>query len=209
MSPTDEFLEAFKSLETAIRSEYGYSPLEYESNVSTGLEADRLKICRITRNFIAHNEKGFAVPTKDMISFVKELDKKISLSKGSAKDAMISLQKFGCVCEGDTLQDYCMNACCSAKDFVAGIKKLSEKNHGMLACVSDDGKSCKLIPILEIVSRVATTHTKQERSMRLGEIEGIQVPEIGVDTPYADVPEDKLILVKDMKTGKYKGIIRH
>ena len=72
----DRFLNQYKSLELYLRMAYGdgMTVLGYEEKLDTE-QGDKLRICRVTRNFLQHNPSayGFVVPTEAMIVFLEEL----------------------------------------------------------------------------------------------------------------------------------------
>lgn len=70
---TEKFLEAYKKLETMLRKTEQYNNVfEYESILTDPETVEKLKLCRLIRNYIVHNENGadFVVPTNEMISFI-------------------------------------------------------------------------------------------------------------------------------------------
>ena len=70
---TEKFLETYKKLETMLRKTEQYnSVFEYESILTDPETVEKLKLCRLIRNYIVHNENGsdFVVPTNEMISFI-------------------------------------------------------------------------------------------------------------------------------------------
>lgn len=68
----DKFLDAFKELETELRG-LGLSVLDYENNLPDGTEKERLKICRIIRNYLSHQDKKFVTASEEMIKFISDL----------------------------------------------------------------------------------------------------------------------------------------
>ena len=68
----DKFLDAFKELETELRG-LGMSVLDYENNLADGTDKERLKLCRIIRNYLSHQDKKFVVASEEMIKFISDL----------------------------------------------------------------------------------------------------------------------------------------
>ncbi|MEE3344247.1 MAG: hypothetical protein VZS44_09175 [Bacilli bacterium] len=68
----DNFLEMYKELETELRG-VGLSVLDYENNLPDGTEKEKLKLCRIIRNYMSHQDKKFVVATQDMVNFIGTL----------------------------------------------------------------------------------------------------------------------------------------
>lgn len=86
---TDTFLEQYKSLEQILRTTYGadMSVLNYESKMDTS-DSDRLRICRIVRNFLQHNSdaKDFIRPTEAMLNHLLKTADHAMLEMETAKD---------------------------------------------------------------------------------------------------------------------------
>ena len=70
MTPNDRFLEAYKGLETELKAN-GLVPLDFENKMSEGTDKERLKVCRIMRNYISHNDVNFLCATLDQIKFIE------------------------------------------------------------------------------------------------------------------------------------------
>lgn len=104
----EKFLDAFRALDTELKSD-GSTVLDYENSLDT-LSQERLKVCRIMRNYMAHNDTIFLSTTNDQIKFlndqvveirkkahtVKDEMKKVKLIKATAaiKDVIASIDKF-------------------------------------------------------------------------------------------------------------------
>lgn len=67
----EKFLVAYKNLEQALRED-NVSVLEYE-NCLNEENKEKLKVCRIIRNYAAHNDKKFIACTKEQIKFLEDL----------------------------------------------------------------------------------------------------------------------------------------
>lgn len=91
---TQEFLEQYKALEQLLRSIFGpeMSVLNYESKLSIP-DADKLKVCRIIRNFLQHNPdaSSFITPSKEMIAHLKNVASQAALELETAKDKTYKL----------------------------------------------------------------------------------------------------------------------
>ena len=81
-----DFMAEYKAMEQAL-SDAGKTVAEYEQSLS---ESDRrkLQLCRLTRNFIAHEPAGFAVPTEAMIVFVSGIAQNFHRQKAKICDVM-------------------------------------------------------------------------------------------------------------------------
>lgn len=87
MTLTEQFLESYKSLESLLRGVYGSSMtvLNYEEQSS---EPEKLRICRLVRNFLQHTPDGvkFLVPTEAMCRFLRQESVQIAAKSEKAKD---------------------------------------------------------------------------------------------------------------------------
>lgn len=104
----EKFLDAFRALDTELKSD-GSTVLDYENSLDT-LGQERLKVCRIMRNYMAHNDTTFLATTNEQIKFleeqvteirkkahtVKDEMKRVKLIKATAaiKDVIASIDKF-------------------------------------------------------------------------------------------------------------------
>lgn len=104
----EKFLDAFRALDTELKSD-GMTVLDYENSLDT-LGQERMKVCRIMRNYMAHNDTTFLTTTNEQIKFlddqvveirkkahtVKDEMKKVKLIKATAaiKDVIASIDKF-------------------------------------------------------------------------------------------------------------------
>ncbi len=66
----DKFLDAFRALDTELKAD-NTSVLDYE-NTLTGTEQEKLKVCRIMRNYMAHNDTTFLSTTPAQTKFLEE-----------------------------------------------------------------------------------------------------------------------------------------
>lgn len=97
MSQNEDFLKAYKSLETAIRTSGYESVLAYENELDekekkTGKhnpDLSKLRLCRQCRNFVAHEEGVFFEANKAMVSFLNDYAGKMSASE-------LPIKKFVC-----------------------------------------------------------------------------------------------------------------
>ena len=85
----ETFLDAYRVLENELKDYNGSSILDFENSLKEGsIEKERLKVCRIMRNYMAHNDTSFIVGSKDQILFLKDLVIKIRNKSLCAKDLM-------------------------------------------------------------------------------------------------------------------------
>ena len=84
----EKFLDAFRALDTELKSD-GRSVMDYENSLGTGsLEQEKLKVCRIMRNYMAHNDTTFLAATQEQIKFLDEQVAEIRKLAHTVKDEM-------------------------------------------------------------------------------------------------------------------------
>ena len=87
MTLTEQFLESYKSLESLLRGVYGsgMTVLNYEEQSS---EPEKLRICRLIRNFLQHTPDGaaFLTPTDAMCRFLRQESVRIAANAEKAKE---------------------------------------------------------------------------------------------------------------------------
>lgn len=86
-SNIDKFLDSYKTLEAVIREKEKIEIREWENKNEGKIESERLKVCRILRNYIIHNDiKGFICKIDNNIikwikSFTKIIKNKTNIKK--------------------------------------------------------------------------------------------------------------------------------
>ena len=87
---TQKFLETYKKLEQALN---GTSVLDYENTLDADT-SDKLRLCRITRNYIQHHsdKTEFASVSQTEINFLENLRKSIENKEKKTKDAATKLR---------------------------------------------------------------------------------------------------------------------
>lgn len=120
MKETERFLNAYKALETAIKETYKnidfnntnlnstkivVTPITYYEGQLPQNDAEKLRYCRLARNFIQHNPEGknFVCISEAMISFIKDCIIKVESVNGTVKDKYVTLSKSPFVNDTDTL----------------------------------------------------------------------------------------------------------
>lgn len=101
MSLVDKFLESYKNLEAELKAE-GMTILDYENKMKDGTEKERLKVCRIMRNYMSHNDTVFLEATNEQIKFIDGLTLGIRRQAHTVKDEM---KKVALVKETETLKN--------------------------------------------------------------------------------------------------------
>lgn len=83
----NKFLDAYKNLENELRAD-NTTVLDYENSLKDANMQEKLKLCRITRNYLSHQDTKFIVASKDMIEFINKLTTEIRLKSHIVKDDM-------------------------------------------------------------------------------------------------------------------------
>lgn len=101
----EKFLDAFRALDTELKTD-GKTVLDYENSLDT-LEQERLKVCRIMRNYMAHNDTTFLSTTTDQVKFLETQVQNIRKSAHTVKDEMkrVKLIKTGTITDFAVLLD--------------------------------------------------------------------------------------------------------
>ncbi len=82
----DKFLDAFRAFEAELKAD-GISVLDYE-NTLIGTEQEQLKVCRIMRNYMAHNDTTFLGTTPAQLKFLESKTLEIRRRSNIVKDEM-------------------------------------------------------------------------------------------------------------------------
>lgn len=93
-----QFLDIYRELETELKATLNTTVLDYESKLSPPELQERLKICRVMRNYLTHAELDFIEVTDKQLTFLEKQTEKIARGKLVAKDKAkkAPLQKEGC-----------------------------------------------------------------------------------------------------------------
>ena len=87
MTPNDRFLESFRNLDAELKAN-GSSVLDYENSLKEGTDKERLKVCRIMRNYMSHNDVSFLCASLEQIKFLDGLVDTLRKSAHCVKDDM-------------------------------------------------------------------------------------------------------------------------
>ena len=82
----EKFLDAFRSLDTELKQD-NVTVLDFENSLDN-LNQERLKVCRIMRNYMAHNDTDFLATTNEQIKFLDGLTESIKKKAHTAKDEL-------------------------------------------------------------------------------------------------------------------------
>ena len=181
MREIDTFLEEYKKLETAIRNETGSTVLDYENTMQQDL-AEKIKVCRIMRNYAQHNADyvRFLAATADMCDFLRNMTKDVEKDRLRAGDKCKKLQALTLKMSlKDIVQDNLPYGIYTREMLVAGLATAGRLTSS-LSSVYDEKASKKALKQVFIV----------KKETKLDEYK----------------PWDKLLVCNE-KTGKYEGII--
>lgn len=75
MDNVDVFMLEYKKVEGILRDKFGISYLKFEEAVAVPSVRSKLQLCRIMRNYIAHEGDGhtFVAPSINQIVFLRDL----------------------------------------------------------------------------------------------------------------------------------------
>ena len=94
-----KFLEVWKDLETVMRTKKGMEVREWEEQNVGKVDAERLKVCRIIRNYVAHNDTNDFISKVDnttirwVKNFTKDLKKRNKVAKKPIKTKIKEVKK--------------------------------------------------------------------------------------------------------------------
>lgn len=194
----DRFLNQYKSLELYLRMAYGdgMTVLGYEEKLDTE-QGDKLRICRVTRNFLQHNPSayGFVVPTEAMIVFLEELVTDLVVKLEKSEPAVYRLPPVKLT---GTMRD-------AGKVFVktgmSWLPVIDGKSYVVAVLTRD-----KLIELMAGTGRwedsLEALFRPKDRAASLGSVRvAADVSEAGTE---AWIGTDVIVL----RNGKYSGVVR-
>lgn len=82
----EKFLDTFKALETELKAE-NTTVLDYENSLES-TDQEKMKSCRIMRNYMAHNDKTFLTASNEQIKFLNEQIMNVRRKSHTVKDEM-------------------------------------------------------------------------------------------------------------------------
>lgn len=189
-----QFLDKYRDLENALRDESSLSVADIEHNLesqSRQRESSMLRMCRVTRNFLVHDGPGFASVTQPMITFLDGIVYEIRTVKGTAKDRMETLAKYGALKRTDPI--------CNAGAMVLAKKR------GDLLVLDADGSLLGLfdaramaMALSDGASADALDYIVSRGGLR------DKLPTVQIDTPVKDLPGHRAVVLD--KNGKPKGV---
>ena len=82
----DKFLDSFRALDTELKCD-DKSIMDYENSLE-GIDQERMKVCRIMRNYMSHNDITFLTPSNEQIKFLDTQLKNVLRQANIVKDEM-------------------------------------------------------------------------------------------------------------------------
>lgn len=181
----DAFLNAYRELEKTVIEIEGCSVYDMEGRLGQDSEeSNRLKVSRIVRNFLSHNDNsdGFIAVSPAMTEFVKGEAEKEAKKKKTAGDIA---RRFRPVTANDPLQE------CAKRLTKLPILPVVDTENTVIGCITAESVCtvCSEGPV--------NAKTKASKAV-------VKCTTIRADVPAEDATET--CIVTDEK-GKYKGII--
>ena len=187
----DKFIALYKELESLVPE----NVFSFE-NTLTGPEQKKLQICRLSRNFLQHedNHSGFIEATQEQIAFLEQLVYQLKTKDGICKDVMTSLAKYGCVCDTDTI--------------LKAAETLSKKKKHCIPVVAQDKTLKGFVAAEDIVQAIASgdyTKTAKLSKIKLKKLEDLKSNIVLLEEKAPiNMSADTIIVTKN---GKITGLI--
>lgn len=121
MATINKFLTAYKELETEIRSaDPNDSVYDYENRLEDADKQEKLKLCRITRNYIQHHSDKFAEVSDTMVQF---LEKETNLLHSKSDLVKKHIYRAEPITEKTTIKDAILLGATSKIDYIPIVNK--------------------------------------------------------------------------------------
>lgn len=125
----DTFLDLYRRFEASVRNKYNCSVKEYEDTLQdTPDKQDKIRMIRMIRNYLSHNDMKFVEASPEMISLLqKELilldDGEVPVSKKmfSVKSSPIETSLLTTTCDWLSKKKLTMCPVFNEKDFAVGV----------------------------------------------------------------------------------------
>lgn len=190
MALIDKFLESYKEYESVLR-EQNIDTKEFEEQ-SDDVTANRLRICRMMRNYLSHNsDAGFLVVSERQVKFLEKLTMDLRMGQDVVKKHLKSVKTGTC-----TLKDKCT-------DVLARMNKLKVTEFPVYDVES---KIFGTVSIYDIGNLVLESRTKKVSDIKkFGRDYAIVTPDMKIE----DVPKDVTVYCTSDGTvdGKLLGVM--
>lgn len=121
MATINKFLTAYKELETEIRSaDPNDSVYDYENRLEDADKQEKLKLCRITRNYIQHHSDKFAEVSDTMVQF---LEKETNLLHSKSDLVKKHIYRAEPITEKTTIKEAILLGATSKIDYIPVVNK--------------------------------------------------------------------------------------
>lgn len=184
MATSDKFLALYKEYETLMR-DAGKDVKTQEDSVS-GVESDRLRMCRQFRNYLAHTpDPGFLEPTDKMMRFLQSQADAIK-SEGDIVKKHIKKPEACILSESDKISD--------------AYEKFSRLKCFSLLVLKKDG-SYALLSVFDVIGARSTS------KIGLFKMKPVKPVFVSPMQPFGSVDMDAVVLCTDtgMPDGKLLG----
>lgn len=189
---TERFLKNYKTLEDVIARVYDQKNVyDYEQYLSLNgkdQSAKKLQLCRLTRNFLSHENELFIVPTKEMGIFLCTLIKDIERNEGKVKDKMTRATPI------DTNATFVQAACqLGKKSFLPVVD--NEKNY--IGCITQD-------TIIKAVQKDISRECIEKHKQLLTKV---PITKPGVPLNFITTGIDCVVTDNGQQDGRYRGVL--
>lgn len=198
MATINKFLTAYKELETEIRSaDPNDSVYDYENCLEDADKQEKLKLCRITRNYIQHHSDKFAEVSDTMVQF---LEKETNLLRSKSDLVKKHIYRAEPITEKTTIKDAILLGATSKIDYIPIVNK---------------GVFLGAIPLKAILLAYKKESTLSKKI--IGLISSASIKKIMTDWEYAKptdkyldyVTKQKVIVTDDgTEHGLYVGVLK-
>lgn len=201
MTEKDKFLTQYKRLEEVLRdSDKPMSVLDYENSIMTAAsdDYDRLKVCRIMRNYMQHHADSFLDATSYMTDFVSHTADVIASKKQQAKDIMVRQKSL-------TMSSSVKDAVSAVSRSKFGIAAVTAKDNTLIGILDSDILLSAIAKKQSLAGKLSALFTEDDlKKLTKRQYIGVTEP----DKPAEDVyvkDFEHVIVIKDCI---YKGIIK-
>lgn len=198
MATINKFLTAYKELETEIRSTNpNDSVYDYENRLEDADKQEKLKLCRITRNYIQHHSDKFAEVSDTMVQF---LEKETNLLHSKSDLVKKHIYRAEPITEKTTIKDAILLGATSKIDYIPIVNK---------------GVFLGVVPLKAILVAYKKESTLSKKI--IGLISSTSIKKVMTDWEYAKptdkyldyVTKQKVIVTDDgTEHGLYVGVLK-
>lgn len=186
---TTAFLDAYKRLEGAVKKS-GLTMYEWEKSFASAEDdSSKMRICRLTRNLIAHEYEDFIYPSQQMIDFLNEKADAEEAHYEHVKDKMV---RIAAIASGEKIRD--------------AVIKLSKRMTGIP--VVDTEKNFKGMFMPEEAVRAVAGDTMNKSIEKAAKLQPLQATKSDVLIDTLTPGFTYVVTDTGNSDGKYKGLLR-